>query len=40
MPNIDQANATAVKRMIEARPILTGVAPAQDVIPGNEPRDQ
>jgi len=33
MPNIDQANATAVKRMIEARPILTGVAPARDVIP-------
>ena len=34
MPDIDLANATAVKRMIEARPILTGVAPARDVIPG------
>lgn len=34
MPDIDQANATAVKRMIEARPILTGVALARDVIPG------
>ena len=34
MPNIDQANATAVERMIEARPILTEVAPARDVIPG------
>lgn len=33
MPNVDQANATAVKRMIEARPILTGIAPAREVLP-------
>ena len=34
MVDIDQANATAVGRMMEARPILTGVATARDVIPG------
>ncbi len=33
-PNIDQANTTAVERMMSARPILTGVATARDVIPG------
>ena len=32
--DIDQANTTAVNRMMEARPILKGVATAQDVIPG------
>lgn len=32
--DIDQANATAVERMQAARPILRGVAPALDVIPG------
>jgi len=32
--DIDQANATAVERMMSARPILTGVAPARMVIPG------
>lgn len=34
MIDIDQANETAVSRMMEARPILTGVATARDVIPG------
>ena len=34
MANIDKANQTAVGRMMEARPILKGVAPARDVIPG------
>jgi len=34
MMDIDQANATAIKRMTEARPILRGVALARDVIPG------
>ena len=32
--DINQANQTAVDRMIEARPILKGVATARDVIPG------
>ena len=32
--DIDQANATAVNRMMEARPILKGVATAREVIPG------
>ncbi len=32
--NIDQANATAVDRIMSARPMLTGVATARDVIPG------
>lgn len=32
--NIDEANTTAVNRLMEARPILKGVAPARDVIPG------
>ncbi len=32
--NIDQANATAVERMMAARPILKTLAPARDVIPG------
>ena len=32
--DIDFANHVAVERMIEARPILTGVATAHDVIPG------
>ena len=34
MPDIDQANRTAVERMTAARPMLTGVAVARDVIPG------
>jgi len=34
MSNIDQQNATAVERMMTARPILTGIATARDVIPG------
>ncbi len=32
--NIDQANQTAVERMTFARPILKGLAPAREVIPG------
>ena len=32
--NIEQANETAVTRMMSARPILKTVAPARDVIPG------
>ncbi len=31
--DIDQANATAVNRLMESRPILKSVAPARDVIP-------
>ena len=34
MVDIQQANQTAVERMMSARPILKGVAPARDVIPG------
>ena len=34
MVDIEQANATAVGRMMEARPILRGLATARDVIPG------
>ena len=32
--DIEQANQSAVSRMLEARPMLTGVAAARDVIPG------
>jgi hypothetical protein len=32
--DIDQANRTAVARMIASRPVLTGVARAREVIPG------
>jgi hypothetical protein len=32
--NIDQANQTAVERMMSARPILKGLAAAREVIPG------
>ena len=32
MINIEQANKTAVERMMSARPMLTGVKPARDVI--------
>jgi hypothetical protein len=32
--DIEQANATAVERMMSARPMLTGLAPAREVIPG------
>ncbi|MDE3088324.1 MAG: DUF1116 domain-containing protein [Chloroflexota bacterium] len=32
--NIDQANAQAVERMMEARPMLVGMGAARDVIPG------
>lgn len=32
--DIDNANTTAVNRLMEARPILKGVATARDVIPG------
>lgn len=34
MIDIDKANAIAVERMMEARPIVVGVARARDVIPG------
>lgn len=34
MIDIDQANRTAVERMMAARPLLTGIAHARDVIPG------
>lgn len=34
MINIEQANQTAIERMMSARPMLTGVRPARDVIPG------
>ncbi len=34
--DIDSANATAVERMMEARPVLVGLATARDVIPGME----
>jgi hypothetical protein len=37
MATIDQANQTAVERMMDARPLLKGVAPAKDVIPGMKP---
>ncbi len=32
--NIDNANTTAINRLMDARPILKGVATARDVIPG------
>jgi len=32
--NIDEANRTAVQRLLEATPVLTGIAPAGEVIPG------
>jgi hypothetical protein len=35
--DIDQANATVVGRMMDARPILKGLATARDVIPGLKP---
>jgi uncharacterized protein DUF1116 len=31
---VDQANATAVERMTSARPVLTGLAAAREVVPG------
>ncbi|HJO91596.1 MAG TPA: DUF1116 domain-containing protein, partial [Anaerolineales bacterium] len=34
--NIDQANNVAVERMMSARPILTGIATARDVVPNME----
>ena len=34
MIDIEQANQTTVARMMAARPILRGVAPAREVIPG------
>src|SRR5256885_16981940 len=34
MVTIDEANATAVTRMIEAHPILLGMGTAREVIPG------
>lgn len=37
MTDINKANEQAVSRMMEARPILKGVAPAKDVIPGMKP---
>ncbi|MBX3046254.1 MAG: DUF1116 domain-containing protein [Anaerolineales bacterium] len=37
MVDIQAANQTAVSRMMEARPILKGVALAKDVIPGMKP---
>ena len=33
--DIDNANAAAVKRMIEARPVLTGLGSALELIPGH-----
>ena len=35
--DIEQANQTAVERMMSARPILKGLATARDVIPGLKP---
>ena len=32
--DIEAANKTAVDRMMDARPVLTGIAPARSVIPG------
>jgi len=32
--DIDAANQTAVEQMMSARPILTGLAPAREAIPG------
>lgn len=37
MVDIDKANQQAAERMMEARPILKGVAVARDVIPGMKP---
>ncbi len=37
MINIDQANETAVSHLMSARPILTGVGLARDLIPGMRP---
>lgn len=34
MIDIEKANATAVERMMQARPVVVGVAKAKDVIPG------
>ncbi len=34
MIDIDQANQTVVQRMMAARPILTSIARARDVVPG------
>src|SRR6185503_5568421 len=36
--DIEQANTTAVTRMMDARPVLKGVARARDVIPGMQDR--
>ncbi len=36
--NIDEANQTALERMVSARPILKGVATARQVIPGMHDR--
>jgi hypothetical protein len=36
--DIDAANKTAVERMMSARPMLTGIAAARDVIPGMHDR--
>jgi hypothetical protein len=35
--NIEEANTTAVTRMMEARPVLVGIGKALDVIPGMRP---
>ena len=35
--NIEEANTTAVTRMMEARPVLVGIGQALDVIPGMRP---
>jgi len=37
--NIEQANQEATTRMIEARPVLVGLAKAKDVIPGMKDKD-
>ncbi len=34
MIDVEQANAAAVERMVSARPLLVGIAPARAVIPG------
>jgi len=37
MTSIDEANQTAVRRMLDSAPVLTGIRRASDVIPGMRP---
>ena len=37
MATIDDANRTAVQRLLESTPVLTGIGRAADVIPGIRP---